>query len=196
MAISLDLKSLDLKKLKSINPVQAGGVLALLVALWMAWQGFQISAAYRLEAGAASARSGLAEKLGPVTKLAIAQMEARGARVGVVAALQKGDLEAAKAAVKEGWKEAEAVEIHAPDLDAAYADPALFGYGKLGLLETAMQDRKTSLRVVMDGGQASIGLAMPLQQGETITHLIYVRVSAAPLVEPVLPAAPAGGYIA
>ena len=76
MAISLDLKSLDLKKIKSINPVQAGGVLALLVALWMAWQGFQISAAYRLEAGAASARSGLAEKLGPVTKLAIAQMEA------------------------------------------------------------------------------------------------------------------------
>jgi len=196
MAMSLDLKSLDLQQLKAVSPYKAAGAIALLLAIWMAWQGWQISAAYRLEAAAGVARTELADRLAPVAKRTIGQMEALRTRASVVSALQKGDLEGAKIAIKDGWKEAEAVELHAPDLDAPYADPAAFGYGKLGLLEAALDQRKIITRVIVDEGKPSLALAMPMLEGETITHLVYVRTPLAPLVGPVLAAAPEGAYVA
>ena len=71
-------------------------------------------------------------------------------------ALGRGDSQAANDLITESWTGVEAVEWHAPDLEAAYADPQAFGYGKLGILELALQQNATQAAVVKDADDQTL----------------------------------------
>jgi phosphomannomutase/phosphoglucomutase len=171
------------------------GVLFLLIAAWLAWTGVQVQSANRVGAETESARAKLAQELRPALKAAIDRLDIARERAALATALQRGDEAEAVKLIADGWKEAEAVELVAPDLVAAYADPAKFGYGKLAVLEQSLADGRASLAVLKDG-KPSIGLAAPVVAQGEVLRLIYVRMALAPLVAPVATAAPDGGYVA
>src|SRR5690606_12717374 len=80
--------------------------------------------------------------------------------------------------------EVEAVEWHDPGLDQPYADPKAFGYGKLGVLELALQDNTTRAAVVMDAGGPRVAMAAPVLADGRVLSVVYVRLPLATAVGP------------
>jgi phosphomannomutase/phosphoglucomutase len=191
------MKKLELKP-GAVSPVlalPAVGLLLLLIAAWLVWTGLKVQSANRVGEKTELARADLAQKLRPGLKAAIDRLDVARERAALATALQRGDEAEAIKLVSDGWKEAEKVELVAPDLAAAYADPAAFGYGKLAVLEQSLADGRASLAVLKDG-KPSIGLAAPVVAQGEVLRLIYVRLPLEPAVAAVKDAAPDGGYIA
>ena len=90
-------------------------------------------------------------------------MTRRVAAAPAQAALRSGNVAAAAAAIGSGWKQAGPVQVLPGDLADAYADPASFGFSRLALLEAAMTQDKAVARVVREGKQSALGLAIPAQ---------------------------------
>jgi phosphomannomutase/phosphoglucomutase len=189
------MKKPEFKSGATAMVMPAVGAVLLLAGAWMAWSGMQVQSANRLSEAADKARTEVADAVRPGLKAALDHLDKARERAALATALQRGDTDGAKALVGEGWKEAEAIELIAPDLTTAYADPASFGFGKLGVLEHSISEQRAVLAVIKDG-KPSIGLAAPVvAQGETL-GLIYVRQPLAPFTQPVDGAAPDGGYVA
>ena len=132
------MKSLP-SSLKSAGPLLLPAVLLLLAAAWFGWTGWQASRSERLVGVAASARAAVAAEIGEAIAEATGRLEATRVRIALGTALQREDMESAHDLVTQGWEGVEAVEWHDAGLDAAYADAKKFGYGKIGLLEQALQ---------------------------------------------------------
>ncbi|HEX5755676.1 MAG TPA: phosphomannomutase/phosphoglucomutase, partial [Arenimonas sp.] len=186
---------MDQKQLKTFAPKIAGGVL-ILIALTQAWSGWERQQEKALETATAAARSAVAEQVGAAARSQLQNMELRRERASLIAALQEGQIDTARDVIGEGWSGLEASEFHAPDLAAAYGDPAAFGYGKLAVLETALNDNAVRLAVVKDGGAAKLAIAAPVMDEGRLLQLAYARLSLEPLLAPVAGAVPQGGYLA
>lgn len=118
-------------------------------------------------------------------------------RQGAVAsALARGDAAAAIKAIDERFEGAEKVELFPADLTSAYAQPAKFGYARLGLLESALSTAATQARIVRDPAHPSLGVAAAVALGD-LTAVVYVRLPLRELTEVLDAAAPPGNsYLA
>jgi phosphomannomutase / phosphoglucomutase len=191
MKPSFDIKSITLPQI-----LLGIAALLFLLAAWLGWAGWQLRAANQLTEEMVTVRRQVADQLQPDLKAALARMAGLKDRKALVLALRSKDTNAAKDIVTQGWTGVEAVEFIAPDLATAYADPAAFGYGKLGVLELASQEGHPALAVVKDAGGPRLALATPvIDDGQALT-LVYVRLPVAPLVAKAVNAAPSGGYLA
>ncbi len=190
------MKSPALGSLKSVQPNVILALVALLAAGWFGWQGVQASKVESLGEQAGLVRSEVALKLGERLQAAISRLDGTRSRIALATALGRGDTQAANALITDSWAGVEAVEWHAPGLDAAYADPQAFGYGKLGILELALQQNATQAAVVKDAGGPRLGLAAPVIEDGKVLTLVYVRMPLSALVEPLQAATLDGGYLA
>jgi len=168
----------------------------LLIAAWEGWQGWQVHSANQLTETTKSARAQVAQQIQPLLEKELKNLDTVRTRVALVSAIKRNDLTTAKDLVSNGWPEAQAVEFIAPDLSLPYADPATFGYGKLGLLEQALLAGRSVIAVVRDAGAPQLAVAAPVQDTGLNLTLIYVRLPLAPVIAPVQPAAPKGAYLA
>ncbi|KAA2284234.1 phosphomannomutase/phosphoglucomutase [Arenimonas fontis] len=181
--------------LGAIKPAWLLAGLMVLVGLWFAWSAWQ---AHRLEALAGQAeqmRSQAAGQVGLALQAAVAELEKRRSRPELLSALRRGDQDTATSVMREGWSGVEAVEWHAPDLAEGFADPRAFGYGKLGLLEAALQANAVQIAVLRDGG-VKLGLAVPVLDEGQVLGLAYVRLGLETLTSPLQAAALPGTYLA
>ena len=191
MKLATDMKSL---KTGALLPIIAA--VLLLAALWMAWSGWQVFAANRLQVAAEKARHDVAEQLRPLVNDLLQKAESLRGRVALINAVKANDVGAAKDLIGAAIAGTEAVELHPADLAAAYAAPDSFGYGKLGLLERAVQDGKATLAVIKDAGSPRIGIAIPIGADGQLLQLVYVRLPLSALVAVAKDAAPSGAYVA
>jgi len=171
-------------------------VLLVLLAGWFGWSAFQ---QWRLEkAGRAleQARDLVADGLGQAVAQQRDTFRKHLGEARVQAALAAGDATGAARVLRESWAGVEDVQVVAASLDAAYADPAGFGYARLALLESALRQDEPVLRVVRDGGGARLGLATQVQLG-AMPALVYVRQPLLRLTGPLdATTIPEGGYLA
>ena len=185
-----------------MNALKAGGwrplvaVLLVVLALWQIWKGYNVHSDQRLTETVEVKRSQIAQLVNPVVKRAIDKLNVSRERNTVIAALKRGDVAAARTIVSEGWPEVEQVDFYPPDLNAAYADPKAFGFGKLAVIETALDKKTTYLAVAIDNGGPRIALAAPVndEQGQLLS-VAYVRLPIKDLLAPITSAAPSGAYI-
>ncbi|KFL36109.1 phosphomannomutase/phosphoglucomutase [Arenimonas donghaensis] len=169
------MKSSGKNAFKSIKPAWLLAGLALLAAAWFAWAGVQELAFARLQSQVDATRiSAGAEAVSRVQK-AISELEGRRSRVALATALQREDQASADDVIKGAWAAVEAVEWHDPGLDEPYADPKAFGYGKLGVLELALQDNTTRAAIVKDAGAPRLALAAPVLADGRVLSVVYVR---------------------
>ncbi len=191
------MKKLDpnvLRKPSSLRLIAAA--VLLLIAAREAWQGWQVHAANRLTEETTAARAQVAQQLQPLLDKALKDLDTARTRVALISAVKRNDMTTAKDEVASGCPEAKAVEFIAPDLTLAYADPATFGYGKLGLLEQALLAGRSVVAVVRDAGAPQLALAAPVQDTGLNLTVVYIRVPLAPIVAVVQQAAPKGAYLA
>ncbi|MCX7043421.1 MAG: phosphomannomutase/phosphoglucomutase [Gammaproteobacteria bacterium] len=191
MEVGFNLKSL---KSGSVVPIVAG--LLVLAALWMAWSGWQRFASSRLEAASIEARTQVAEAVKPIVGDLLDRAGKLRGRVALINALRAADTAAATALVKEAVPGTEAVEFYSSDFNRGYTDPEAFGYGKLGLLERALQDDKAVLAVVKDSGSPRLAVAVPVMFENQVLRVAYLRQPLAPLLAVAKDAAPSGAYLA
>jgi phosphomannomutase/phosphoglucomutase len=91
---------------------------------------------------------------------------------------------------------AQFVELHAPDLEAGYANAKFFGYGKLGLLERAALNRKAVLAVVKDAMRPRLAVAVPIYDGGRLLALAYAYFPVEVMHDVVNGAVPDDAYLA
>ncbi|OHE81785.1 MAG: phosphomannomutase [Lysobacterales bacterium GWF1_69_6] len=180
-----------MKKLaiNSIKPAWAIAALALLAAAWFGWNGWQATASGQLQAGSDGLRASVGTQATAALQSAVEQLESRRVKIALATALQRDDTDAASKLLTDGWKGVEAVEWHDPGLETGYADPKAFGYGKLGVLELALQDNATRAAVVMDAGGPRLALAAPVLADGRVLALAYVRLPLETLTAPLEAAA-------
>lgn len=165
---------LPLGDLRAALPLLA--VLLLLLAGWLGWAGVQQWRDAKLAEQVERARDGAVASVEAAFVAQTRQLADRLASETVQAALAAGDISAAAVALQQGWSGPERIDIFPAELNAAYADPAAFGFSKLALLEASMQQAGAVARVVEDDGQPRLGLAAAVQQG-----VVYVRMPLASL---------------
>ncbi|MEL1263140.1 phosphomannomutase/phosphoglucomutase [Pseudoxanthomonas putridarboris] len=166
-------------------------LLALLAGL-MAWSGVRQWRDARLGEDVERARDAAAAAVLSTYDAQTRQLASRLASEPVKAALAAGDTAAAVAALREGWAGVEHAEILEGSLDAAYQDPAAYGFAKLALLEAAMQGDAVAARVIKDGEATAFGLAAAVPQG-----VVYVRLPLSQLTQGFdAVAISGGGYLA
>ena len=191
MKAGLDLKSL---KLGSMLPIAAS--LLLLMAAWTAWGGWQLQAANRLQTDTAEARHAAAQSLRPLLKIFSDRARGVARDPALLAAIKASDKTAVDRIVKLAVPGTDLAEANAIDFTEAYAHPESFGFGKLGLMESALQHDGTVVAVVKDGGSARLAAAVPVKDGATPLAVVYIRQSLAPVLAAVRTAAPSGAYVA
>ena len=152
-------------------------LLALLAAL-LAWSGVRQWRDAGLLSEAERAREDAVAAVQASLDAQAKQLQTRLASAPVKAALDAGDAAAAAAALREGWQDAEDVQVLDMHLDAAYQDPAAFGFSKLALLESGMQGDGVSARVVKDGKAVAFGVAAAVPQGVVYVRLPLSRLTA------------------
>ncbi|WP_052575250.1 phosphomannomutase/phosphoglucomutase [Arenimonas metalli] len=189
------MKLPDLKSLPKAGalPLAAG---LLLVAGWFGWQGWQASSAESKTLEMDQVRATSATQVRGAIAAALERLEGSRSRIALVTALKRNEDQAARDVILDGWSGVEALEWHAPGLDAAYADPKAFGFGKLGVLEEALQDNAARAAIIKDAGGPRLALAAPvLDEGRVLT-LAYVRLPLDVVTAPLSAAGVDGGYLA
>lgn len=169
----------------------------MLLALWFGWsavqQWQQTATGTQLEQARDTAVQGVQTALDG--QLAQFRKHLQSARLQQ--ALAAGDAEGAALALREGWNGAEDAQVFPAALEAAYADPAAFGYARLALLEAALATDAPVVRVVRDGGEPRLGLAAQVSLGALGPAVAYVRQPLMRLTGPLdAVQAPEGGYLA
>jgi len=171
-------------------------LLLVLLAAWFGWNGVQQWRAEVRESELEIVRDQVAAAATAVMQAQVRTMEQRLGDDEVKAALEAGDAETAAAALLSGWPGAEHAQFLDANLVAAYADPAAFGYARLGLIEKAIDGDEAVALVVRDEGAARLGVAAPTSLGAR-PAVAYVRLPAALLTAGIEQATvPAGAYLA
>ncbi|MDY0021161.1 phosphomannomutase/phosphoglucomutase [Arenimonas caeni] len=191
------MKSLGKNQLQSIKPTWLLAGLAVLAALWFAWNGWQELSSAHVQSRVDAARAASGAEVVNRLQAAVAELEGRRGRLALATALQREDLSSAENIIKGGWDGVEAVEWHDPGLATAYEDPRAFGYGKLGVLELSIQDNASRAAVVMDGGAARLAVAAPVLSDGRVLSVVYVRLPLEQLTGPLSSAdLSSNGYLA
>jgi len=154
------------------HPWQSAAVLAALFGLWFAYKGVDLYAQNKDERDIISARDTAKVAVAARSNALINRMVQAQKKVEPVTAYT-GEVFIMQT-FKDGFKEAEAVEVHAPGLAAAYDDVAGFGAGRLALLEAATNDPQVAVRIIKAGGGHHLGLAKAVGT-EPDMRLVYVQ---------------------
>jgi phosphomannomutase/phosphoglucomutase len=97
------------------------------------------------------------------------------AQPSVQAALVTGDLAAVAKAISTGWPNVTLVQVHRADLETAYAEAAKGGFGRLGVLETALAENRVRSWVISNKGKPHLSLAAPVKQGDRVIGVAYAQ---------------------
>ena len=188
--------SIDLNALKAAGWRPLVAVLCALLGFWMFWKAYSVYSDQRLTETVEVKRSQIIQSVNPVVKRAVDKLNVSRERSTLITALKRDDTAAARNIVSEGWPEVERVDFFLPDLKAAYANPQLFGFGKLYVLETALDKKTTYFAIAKDDGGPRIVLAAPVvdEKGQVL-QLVYVRLPTKDLIAPITGAAPDGAYV-
>jgi len=170
--------------------------LLLVLALVFAWDAWHQGAAERAaQIVAAEGKRLQAEETATLTGL-VKQFDQACTSPAVVAAIAAGDNATASKAFLAAWPDAHDVRFAAPDLNAAYADPASFGYGRLAVLDATLRDGVTRSAIARVDGKPMLVVAGAVKQNGEAISLASVALSTEGLTRPIAAAHSGGGYLA
>ena len=154
------------------HPWQTATLLSVLFGLWFAFKGVDLYMQNKDARDIISARDAGMAAVTARSNALINQMMQAQKKVEPVTAATGGVF--IVQSFKEVFKTAEVVSVYAPGLATAYDDVALFGAGRLALLEAATNDQQVAVRVIQADGGHRLGLAKAVGT-DTDMRLVYVQ---------------------
>jgi len=177
-------RRLPIAQLRPLLPLLAA--VLLLLAAWLAWSGWQL----RQDAAASQALEQARDEAVQGTAAALAaelrQLQAQLATAPVQAALARGDLGQAGAALGAGWRGVEETVVFPLDLEDPYARLDEGGYGRLAALEAALVADDTVASIAREGTGPRLLVTAPARAGDALVGVAYARL---PLVRATAPVA-------
>ena len=181
-------------KIRVLNILLA--VFAVVAGALLAWGGWVLHSAAALSVTAQESRTAAVTELRALLDAERASLDAQRKLPRVRDAVQGNNLDGARAALAGNWVGIEAVEIHPADITPLWANAERFGYGKLGLMVSALDRDGVQMAVVQDAGRPWLALAAPIPDENGLVGLAYVR-RPLDLLQPLIDrAAPSGAYAA
>ena len=181
-------------KIRILNILLA--VLAIVAGGMLAWGGWTLRSAASLSGTAQEARAASVAELRRQVDAERTSLETQRHLPRVRDAVLGNNLDGARAALAGDWVGIEAVEIHPADITPLWNSIDRFGYGKLGLLVSALDRDSVQMAVVQDAGRPWLALAAPIPDENGIVGLAYVR-RPLDILQPMIDrAAPSGAYAA
>ncbi|MGL6289503.1 MAG: phosphomannomutase/phosphoglucomutase [Silanimonas sp.] len=181
-------------KIRILNILLA--VFAVAAGTVMAWGGWTLRSASSLAVTAQEARTASVAELRRLVDAERDSLEKQRQLPRVREAVLGNNLDGARAALAGDWVGIEAVEVHTADITPLWNDVERFGYGKLGLLMSALDRGTVQMAVVQDAGRPWLALAAPIPDENGIVGIAYVR-RPLDLLQPLIDrAAPSGAYAA
>ena len=190
------MKLPDLKSLPKAGALPLAAGLLLLAAGWFGWQAVQASSAESKALEMDQVRAASATQVRSAINAAVDRLEGSRSRIALVTALKRNEDQAARDVILTGWSDVEALEWYPPGLDAAYADPSAFGFGKLGVLEHALEDNAARAAIIKDAGGPRLAVAAPVLDNGRVLTLAYVRLPLSIVTAPLSSAGVDDGYLA
>ena len=166
------------------------------LALILAWDAWQQGAAGRAAQTVAAEGRRLQREERSVLNGLLRQFQKACQSPAVVNAMVGGDVAAATTAFAASWPEGSGVQFVAPDLNAAYAAPAKFGYGRIAALETALSSNAAQSAVARVDGKPMLVLAGSIKHDGALTGLAMVALPTIRISGAIASAQPGGGYLA
>lgn len=181
-------------KIRILNILLA--VFAIVTGALLAWGGWTLHSASALSVTAQEARTAAVAELRALLDAERASLDTQRKLPRVRDAVLGNNIDGARSALAGTWVSIEAVEIHPADITPLWANAERFGYGKLGLLVTALDRDGVQMAVVQDAGRPWLALAAPIPDENGLVGLAYVR-RPLDLLQPLIDrAAPSGAYAA
>ena len=146
-----------------------------LLALWLAWTGWQQMQDGTRRAALSQSRDTAAQLTAKTLSNDTERLTERLASAGVQSALQAGDLAAAGKQLGSGWPGVEEAVVLPVDLASAYSGLPESGFGRIAVAEAALAEDKIVTWVVRDGGGARLALAAPARNAGNLVGVAYVR---------------------
>ncbi len=173
-------------------PIAAALFLLALVFGWDAWnQGAAGRASQNVASESHRIKSEVEQTLAALTQ----HFNDRLSDKSVVAAVVVGDNAAAAKALVTGWSGAGKAEFIAPDLTTQYANAKSFGYGRIAVLDKALQSGATAIAVARVNGEPSLLLAGLVKQEGEVKALALLPLPLDTITGPVQAANAGGGYL-
>lgn len=164
--LGLQLTAADTKRIQLLL-----GVLFALLAVWFGWSGLRQWQDAALADNVEAARNKAVTETQQAITTATGRLDTLLQVPAIQEALISGERAGVIQAIKDEWKEAEGVDLLPADLQAAYGDPAAFGFSKLALLEAAQQSEKSVARAIREESQTRFGVAAAVPQGVVYVNL-------------------------
>jgi phosphomannomutase/phosphoglucomutase len=174
----------------------AVGVIALAVGVLVTWQAFQTWRLARVEPYLLQER----ERLSALAAEQVAALRGRFAALVaysyVLADLAAGEKDDAVERLRTAWPELTEIEFYESSLDTAFAgDLKQFGLSKLALMSQAHTRAEAVADLVGAGGDAALGLAAPVRDGDATLAIAYATAPLAPLIEVFDAGSASSGYL-
>lgn len=168
-----DSRRLSAAQVRPLLPLLAAGL--AIMGLWLAWSGFRQWQDGQRKQAIETARDQTVQGTQRTLKTESTRLNERLASAPVRAALERGDRKAAAAALKQGWPQAEAVEMWPSDLDAVYAGLPKAGFGKVAVAEGALSSGASLARVAGIGNGARLYVAAPAKVAGRVDSVALVQ---------------------
>jgi phosphomannomutase/phosphoglucomutase len=156
-----------------------------LIAAWMAWSGFEQFRADSRRAELTRTRDAIVAQVGSSVNKHLSDLDKAVASEAVQQALAANDFSAAAAALKATYPGAETTDVLGEGFESAYAGLPATGFGKIGLMESALSEKHPVAAIVRDGGGPRLGLAALATHGGTSPGVAYVRLPLTTVTGPV-----------
>ena len=156
-------------------------VLCALLALWLGWSGVaqfrdnerRSNLQTTRDSGVQLVHQAMLQNQKRLTK-ALALPE-------VQAVLAAGDLVSAGKIISAGWPNVSLVQVLPTDLEAAYARLDKGGYGRLAVVESALDENKLRTWIIRDVGKPRLAIAAPAKAGDRVVGVVYVQLPSSEL---------------
>ncbi|GAA5066576.1 phosphomannomutase/phosphoglucomutase [Lysobacter panacisoli] len=160
-------------RLKVLLPVLVG--LFVLLAGWFAWSGWELHRDGARRVSVTQARDEAVDAARLALSSEQKQLTARLATPAVQNAIAAGDLATASQALAKDWKGAADVTVLPLDLSAEYASLPKSGYGRMGVIEAAIEAGKPVAGLVRHGSGPQLAMAAPVLSGTQPVAVAYAR---------------------
>ena len=162
-----------LAQARPLMPLLAAAL--VLLALWLAWSGWQQLQDESRRSAVQQARDGAVQGTARSVGNELERLSERLASAPVRAALAAGDLESASAALAVEWPNLEEVAVYGPSLESVYAGLGESGFGRAAVLEAALVEDRPVAWVIREDDAPRLALAAPAREDVVLVGAAFVR---------------------
>ena len=169
---------------------------ALLIGVWLIYVGIGIFSDNQLAGSLNVAKAQTAERVSAAVIGSVNKLNDQADNEEIISLWQQNREVEAEALLRSQWPTALEAHIYSTDLEQAFEEPAKFGYGKLSVLQSALNINKSNAAFALINGKTTLVVASPLSRDGWVHGLLFVALPVTEFQNTIANNTPSGAYLA